>query len=99
MIPVPVEVKPEPKRKVSTTGIVEKMPVRHIPKRLMVVHYRKNGEKAVAKMQFSNTDGAHFVAQEVRNLMRSPDCGRTWVPVGKQICDHYVQWHIDEEVK
>lgn len=101
MIPEPKQSQPAYKPKVITTtnSKGEKVPVRHIPRRLMVVRYRKAGQKAVAQQQLPNADGAHLVAQEVRNLMRSPDCGRTWLPVGKQICDHYVQWHIDEEVK
>jgi len=88
-IPVPEPVKRTVLRKPVATGPATK--------HLMVVEYRKVGQKAIAKLEFDNSDGEHFIHQEVRCLLRSPDCGSSWLPATGNITDYHVAYHLDEE--
>lgn len=103
--PIPVrEVKFPPKKKFAplrgamTTGVGgERRVVAHIPERLHVVEYRGNGK--MGKAPFYSRQFFQDTLDDLRPLMRSPDFGKTWVPVESVIFDWHVCYHRDEEVK
>jgi hypothetical protein len=98
MIPVPKEPKRIFKAKLTTGLNGEKRTVKQGPNRLMVVRMRvPSVQKEVVTVTLPNNKGQEFVDSRCRNLLISPDQGKTWLPAFGNECDHFMQWHIDEE--
>jgi len=90
-IPVAEEPKPKLRRRQAKTG--------PDARRLMVIHYRRQGDKKTSELIQPNKEGQRMVDEGIRSFLRSPDCGKTWVPVFGNEYDHFFQYHIDEEIK
>lgn len=94
MIPVPAEPKPRINGKVVTTdsGDGRKVPV--LPPRLHCIEARTQGQITKAEMEDRIVFEQVLIA--IKPMMRSPDCGKTWIPVEPVTYDWHVCYHKDK---
>lgn len=86
-VPVPAE----PARKRSTL----KLSTQEQKKRLAVLEFRTKG--SVARSTFSSARELYSQMPALLPLFRSPDQGKTWVPVEDTISDYHNIWHTEVE--
>lgn len=88
MIPVPPPQLPK-RRTLSVKTDAEK-------RRLMDVTFRRTGENKAEKLSYDQpNNGEAFLNLVLRPLSRSPDQGKTWIPLEHGF-DHYYQQVRDE---
>jgi hypothetical protein len=85
---------PEPKVK---PRLVLKRKQETQKQRFMYVDWRDNGQKTIFRDFGPQHVMQSFVDTDLRAFMRSPDCGRTWLSVGRIEVDYFNCWHQEAE--
>lgn len=97
-IPVRDEETARREKPLITTGVNgERRDVVHLPKRLAVIHCRYKSRVETAKIEDLKMFEQLLIA--MKPMMRSPDCGKSWIPIEPVLYDWHSCYHIDKEVK
>lgn len=84
-IPLPVEIKPQRRQREQKVSYQSRM-VLEFRERITQQRHRKVG---------NSRELQEYIDLQLRPLMRSPDCGKTWVAVELQAVDWMNQYHSE----